>query len=195
MAQQKTDDESRPEPPEYTSITGRRADQARRIHEGNGIITPDEAAEMGLVPAIEKAYADYDPSNTMTSIRGRNPKPADGAMYFHSEWVEVEEAAEAVEYYPELSKNGFYPPEVADTLRLLPDNVLVSLGREGLPTMYVFTNRPPMVGLLREAAGNAMGMNVVENFPNDPDTEPNSALKYDGSPGGEWHLVRVQWFQ
>lgn len=187
MAQTDAAVEDRPKPMGYTSLSVFSCGTSTADEK---ILTPADVDGMSFQDAIEKAFADYlsgyrtDPSN---------PDPAPGAKFFHSEWMSVEEAAEAVEHYPEMGKYGFYPPSVAIEVRSLPSDALVALGREQhRPVLYVFTNRPPMAATLKGAGQCEVMVEVADQY---PDESGESALEYDGRPGGEWHTVRVGWYR
>lgn len=187
MAQTNAEAEDRPEPMEYTLPTAMQRITITDSTDKN-ILTPADTEGMSPQEAIEEAFADYlSGYRTVPS----NPDPAPGVKFFHTGWMSSVTAAGAVEHYPELSKYGFYPPNVSTELCSLPSDALVALGREQYrPVIYVFTDRPPMAATLKDAGQNEVITEVVEQFPDD---NGKSVLRYDGRPGGEWRIVRAIW--
>jgi len=156
-----------------------------------GIITPESMADSPVEEAIDTAFADYDPEQP----RGDSDGPKRGAMYFHTGWLSRERAATAVEQYPEMGKYAFYPPDVAEAIGALPETVQVVLGRERIPIVYIWTDRPPLVGVFKDAGYSGVIVEVVDEWPQVSDGE--CALAYNGRPGpdNDWYLVRAAWLR
>lgn len=180
----------RPEPPSYHSLPSIHREAA--IHRtALGVITPDSMPDSPPGEVIETAFADYDSERPAKGIGDPNR----GAMYCHTEWLSRDRAVAAVDHYPEMGKYAFYPPDVAAAIDALPGTVRVVLGRERVPVVYVWTDRPPLVSGLKDAGYNGVIVEVVENFPQASGGKGKSALAFDGRAGedNDWYLVRVSW--
>lgn len=92
--------------------------------------------------------------------------------YFHTEWLSIYEAANAVAILPEMPYYEFYPNRIAEQIRGLPANALVAIAREVnerkvLPAIYVWSPNPANTHLFCHASPNSHSLyfDVGDEYP------------------------------
>lgn len=146
--------------------------EARKRQGYYGVMYAGEYAWDNL-RCTQEAYGDMRYTPGGRSISGQNRR----SLQFHTTWCGVERAAECLRVIE--SYNRFEGDLVADTLTGIDEPMVVAVGRESSPVVYVFTTAPRTVmdalDTMRveidgiEEYGKLAGVDPVDTAPRMPD--------------------------
>jgi len=175
-------------PPTFNGVDAATYDDAT---EHGAIYRPERHdGESSLQADVQDAFEDAYNKDTPTGSLTDRTRP--GAAYFHTEWLEKYEAAEAIAAMPEMPEFDFYPAQVAEQVRSLAQNALVAIAREvvddeSVPAIYVWWSNPAETHLFAHATQNSQSLyfDVSDAYP----------LVDESGPVGCDHVLAVprQW--
>jgi hypothetical protein len=198
--------EQLPEPPTY-DLPYEPGDAGYDMAEKSGYYGVMYAGdyEWNNVRCTAEAYGEYDatarPGNRRKSIDGQSRR----SLKFHSTWMDVETAKECVRNIGPY--NRFDPARVHAALDDMPEPIRVCVGREGSPSLYVWTLQPcavmdaingdePYIGIKGEVDDDLDGcppdeLGGIPEAETYPDMTVGKARKHlsDGVPT----LIRCWW--
>jgi len=179
-----------PEPPAYDYQKNTQND-ARTVG-ALGPVHPEDGSPWARVDRKEVVKRVFsDEFNPKAFADADNPEEFPRAVEYHSEWLTRDAAAELVESFPEVPASDFWPRRVANAIRALPESVRISVGREKVPVVYIWTGRPALTAILRDAATWNLQLGVVKSFP--AASAGEEPCRFGGQPGGKWQVVRAGW--